>query len=94
MRKWLSVTTLLALALSAPIEALASESREKFLVPDPTGIPAAYFCLAVFFLSYLFVLTEEKTHMRKSKPSGFIMKSHVDGVVSRRYSSSRDQVTT
>ena len=51
-----------------PLEALASEPREKFLVPDPTGIPAAYFCLGVFFLSYLFVLTEEKTHMRKSKP--------------------------
>jgi Na+/H+ antiporter NhaD/arsenite permease-like protein len=37
-------------------------------LPDPTVIPAAYFCLAVFVLSYLFVLTEEKTHMRKSKP--------------------------
>lgn len=59
---------LLGLALSTPIVALASEPREKFLIPDPTGNPAAYFCLAVFFLSYLFVLTEEKTPMRKSKP--------------------------
>ena len=48
MSTWLRMAGLLGLALSAPIEALAAEPREKFLVPDPTGIPAAYFCLAVF----------------------------------------------
>lgn len=30
--------------------------------------PRAIFCLIVFVLSYLFVITEEQTHLRKSKP--------------------------
>jgi Na+/H+ antiporter NhaD/arsenite permease-like protein len=58
----------LGLALLAPIGALASEAGEKFLVPDPTEVPAAYVCLLIFLLSYFFVMTEEKTHLRKSKP--------------------------
>ncbi len=57
-----------ALAVLAPAAAVAAAPREKFLVPDPTGVPAAYVCLAIFVVSYLFVMTEERTHLRKSKP--------------------------
>ncbi len=57
-----------ALAVFAPTAAMAAAPREKFLVPDPTGVPAAYVCLAIFVVSYLFVMTEERTHLRKSKP--------------------------
>jgi uncharacterized protein (DUF486 family) len=68
MSPLLRVAVLIGLAILAPIDALASEPREKFLVPDPTEIPAAVLCLVVFFVSYLVVMTEEKTHLRKSKP--------------------------
>ncbi len=68
MRVWLGIAPLLALALLAPFDALAVEPREAFLVPDPTTVPAAYVCLGIFLFSYLFVITEEKTHLRKSKP--------------------------
>ncbi len=57
-----------AVTVLLPLEAMASESGEKFLVPDPTGIPAAYVCLVIFIVSYFFVMTEEKTDLRKSKP--------------------------
>jgi Na+/H+ antiporter NhaD/arsenite permease-like protein len=46
---------------------LAAEPRET-LLGQPTSDPPAIFCLFVFFLSYLFVITEEKTQLRKSKP--------------------------
>lgn len=36
--------------------------------PDMTAHPGAIFALAVFALSYLAVLLEERTHLRKSKP--------------------------
>ncbi len=64
----LRIAVVLGLTLLGSTEALAAEPREKFLVPDPTEVPAAYLCLGIFLLSYLFVMTEEKTHMRKSKP--------------------------
>jgi len=51
-----------------PIAAMASEPRTSVLEPDPTKIPAAIFCLIVFVLSYLVVMTEERTRIRKSKP--------------------------
>ena len=51
-----------------PIASMASEPRANFLVPDPTEIPAAIFCLVIFLLSYLVVMTEETTKIRKSKP--------------------------
>ena len=50
-----------------PAKVLASEERDLILqsaVSDPRAIS----CLIVFFLSYLLVMTEEKTHLRKSKP--------------------------
>ncbi|MDJ0609870.1 MAG: sodium:proton antiporter NhaD [Kiloniellales bacterium] len=68
MITFLRTVPVFGLAVLAPIGALAAEPREEFLIPDPTGVPAAYVCLAIFLLSYLFVMTEEKTHLRKSKP--------------------------
>lgn len=63
------VTTLVLLAsLFMPLAALAAEQRTEFLAPSPTDIPAAYFCLLIFFLSYLLVMTEERSRLRKSKP--------------------------
>lgn len=61
------VGSALLVALTFPLSVLAAEPRNThFSLPatDPTGI----FCLIVFFLSYLFVTTEEITQLRKSKP--------------------------
>lgn len=44
--------------------AQASEHIAESMIWDPIAI----FCLFVFIISYLFVLSEEKTHLRKSKP--------------------------
>lgn len=52
----------------ASLPVTAATPREDFLVPDPTQIPAAILCAIIFVFSYLFVMTEEKTHLRKSKP--------------------------
>jgi Na+/H+ antiporter NhaD/arsenite permease-like protein len=51
-----------------PIDSFAAKARESFLVADPTDVPAAIFLLVVFMLSYLVVMTEETTRIRKSKP--------------------------
>lgn len=59
--------TLLALSAGLPTEALASEIRDLIL-HQAISDPRAIFCLIVFFLSYLLVMTEEQTHLRKSKP--------------------------
>jgi len=50
-----------------PEGVLASEIRDLKLNSGVTD-PRAIFCLIVFFLSYLLVMTEEQTHLRKSKP--------------------------
>ena len=68
MNTRLAMAIVSGLAALAPTLALAAAPREKFLVPDPTEVPAAYLCLGIFLFSYLFVMTEEKTHLRKSKP--------------------------
>jgi len=47
--------------------ALASETRELVIRPGHRD-PRAIFCVIVFLLSYLLVMTEEKTQLRKSKP--------------------------
>jgi Na+/H+ antiporter NhaD/arsenite permease-like protein len=49
-----------------PFSVLASQPRELFI--EPYAEPWAIFCLTVFFLSYLLVIAEEKTLLRKSKP--------------------------
>ena len=48
-------------------EVLASETRELVIRPGHLD-PRAIFCVIVFLLSYLLVMTEEKTQLRKSKP--------------------------
>ena len=68
MKTLLRITIVLGLTLLAPIGVQAADSTEKFLAPDPTAAPEAILCLVIFLLSYLFVMTEEKTHLRKSKP--------------------------
>jgi len=47
--------------------ASAAEPRET-LLGQHTGALGGLFCLLVFFVSYLFVISEEKTQLRKSKP--------------------------
>jgi Na+/H+ antiporter NhaD/arsenite permease-like protein len=51
-----------------PIACWASELREQFLISNPTKVPIAIICLGIFILSYLAVMTEEKTRLPKSKP--------------------------
>jgi NhaD family Na+/H+ antiporter len=65
------LTALLAIIFSAlPMMALAAGGGggEKAYIMHIETHPAAIFCLVVFVLSYIAVLFEEKTHMRKSKP--------------------------
>jgi Na+/H+ antiporter NhaD/arsenite permease-like protein len=57
---------LLALAVFSDT-AFASDALDIAVRPDLTG-PSAIFCVIVFILSYLFVMTEESSGLRKSKP--------------------------
>lgn len=57
---------LLAAAVLSPGLAFAADGSGN--VQNFTAHPGAWFCLAVFILSYVVVLFEEKTHLRKSKP--------------------------
>jgi Na+/H+ antiporter NhaD/arsenite permease-like protein len=51
------------------IAAAAQAATAEAIVPmDLTRHPAAVFCVVVFILSYIAVLLEERTHLRKSKP--------------------------
>jgi Na+/H+ antiporter NhaD/arsenite permease-like protein len=59
------ILILIAMTLTNP--AIASGTTELASRPD-TSDPLAIFCLIIFLLSYLFVMTEEKTSLRKSKP--------------------------
>jgi Na+/H+ antiporter NhaD/arsenite permease-like protein len=61
----LSLTAFVLLCLSSA-PALALETREQTI--NMVTHPAAILCLIVFVLSYVAVLLEEKTHLRKSKP--------------------------
>ena len=54
------------LSFSAP--ALAAENGGDSNILHVTTHPGAIFCLVVFLLSYVAVLFEEKTHLKKSKP--------------------------
>lgn len=56
---------LLTLSIAPPLQ--ASEGGKAYTLAA-TAHPAAIFCLVVFILSYIAVLLEEYTHMRKSKP--------------------------
>ena len=46
------------LTQALPAISCASSPRENLLVPQPTEIPAAIFCLLVFLLSYAVVMTD------------------------------------
>ncbi len=46
--------------------AMATEAGQKIL--DLVSHPAGYAALAVFIIAYVFVMAEEVTHLRKSKP--------------------------
>ncbi len=62
MNKILTALTMLLL----PGLALASSATAERL--DLTSHPVGYAALAIFVLAYLFVMAEEFTHLRKSKP--------------------------
>lgn len=68
MNAMMTTTIALLIGLLLPLSALAAEPREHFLTPDPTQLPAAIACLFIFLFSYLVVMTEEATKLRKSKP--------------------------
>jgi NhaD family Na+/H+ antiporter len=62
LRRFLAVLSLMLL----PVMAFASEMAEATL--DLTHHWAGYAALGIFVLAYLMVMTEEITHLRKSKP--------------------------
>ena len=55
---------LLATLLMIPELASAEESANLGL----TGTQRGLYCVLIFIISYAFVMTEEFTHLRKSKP--------------------------
>lgn len=62
--------------LLSVLPALAGEHGQEAAISDLTHTGLGYLSLALFVLAYLFVIFEEKTHLRKSKPvmlaAGFI----------------------
>ncbi|MFV1974000.1 MAG: sodium:proton antiporter NhaD [Thiohalobacterales bacterium] len=67
MTRLLYMVITAGVAVLLPLEATAStEGHQKVL--EGLSDPRAIFCLVVFFFAYLFVIAEEKTHLRKSKP--------------------------
>ena len=54
--------------LAAFAATLVEEGEGAMVIPSMTGHVGAYICLGIFLLSYLAVLLEERTHLRKSKP--------------------------
>ncbi|MFB3101014.1 MAG: sodium:proton antiporter NhaD [Gammaproteobacteria bacterium] len=68
--KFLHTSIAFALVIIATLfstAVIASETRELIIHPG-TSDPRAIFCVIIFILSYLLVMTEEATHLRKSKP--------------------------
>lgn len=55
----------ISILLGLPTLALAAESHAAL---DLTTLPVGYLALGLFILAYAFVMTEEFTHLRKSKP--------------------------
>ncbi|MBT4038639.1 MAG: sodium:proton antiporter NhaD [Rhodospirillales bacterium] len=63
---WFSrLFSIFSVLVLAPSMALASVDAETL---DLTTSPWGYLCIAIFVIAYLFVMTEEVTHLRKSKP--------------------------
>jgi Na+/H+ antiporter NhaD/arsenite permease-like protein len=59
-------TFAVAMGVLFPLGAMAAQARD--LVIEQYTDPRAIFCVVIFILSYLLVMTEEKTLLRKSKP--------------------------
>lgn len=69
MKNPITKSLLLSLLLTMiPGIALASSSAVAVLPVDLTGSTVGAFAIAIFVLAYALVMTEEFTHMRKSKP--------------------------
>lgn len=66
MKKLLQYTFFTGLAILLPGMVMALSSRDHMI--EPYADPRAILCLVVFLLSYLLVMTEEKTLLPKSKP--------------------------
>ena len=61
----LSLTASLFLSVLLPLETLASEVSQGV---DLTGSNLGYLAITIFVLAYIFVIAEEKLHLKKSKP--------------------------
>lgn len=59
---------MLLLMLLLPQLALAEEEIEKVLTIGMTGTERGIYCVLIFLIAYGFVMTEEFSHLRKSKP--------------------------
>ena len=61
----LSLAASLFLSVLLPLETLASEASQGV---DLTGSNLGYLAITIFVLAYIFVIAEEKLHLKKSKP--------------------------
>lgn len=62
------VNSLLCLLIILGFPSLALAASESHAVIDLTTSPVGYFALGLFILAYALVMSEEFTHLRKSKP--------------------------
>ncbi len=70
MNSYFALFISIVIAVSFPVIAYAANQDYSYalVIPEMGKNIGAYFCIAVFIISYLLVLLEEHTHMRKSKP--------------------------
>jgi Na+/H+ antiporter NhaD/arsenite permease-like protein len=91
----LALTIALLVLVVFSSTAFAGSEGENVIRPDMSD-PRAIFCVIVFLLSYLFVMTEESTSLRKSKPvmlgAGLIWATI--GYVAPEYGVSHDDLRT
>ena len=67
IKQLMSAVFLIQILCLTPLQVFASEIS-KTEAMDLTSHPIGYLSLFFFVIAYLFVMTEERTHMRKSKP--------------------------
>ena len=65
---FLFIKILLLISTSLGLPTLAFAASESHSAIDLTTSPVGYLALGLFILAYAFVMTEEFTHLRKSKP--------------------------
>ena len=63
-----SILLFLLIPFTAFAAGASASGQFALIMPEMGNSWGGYFCLAIFIISYLFVLTEEHTHLRKSKP--------------------------